>query len=343
MNPDPESHATLVVRCDGSAALGMGHVSRCLALAGELRALGASVRFAQTGEPVAVEMVRGAGFAVDILDSETEEEGLRRAIDSAGAHALVVDLRKGLSRRALERIRGEGVLTVVIDDPHDRRLAADLAFYPPVPQFERLTWEGFSGTVLSGFEWVILGQIGTPSPVLAPKDRPRVVVAMGGSDPPGMTLRAVEELAALGESFVADVVLGPAFTHEDAWASCAARDDRRIRVHRRIRGVGAFAAGADLGLIAYGVTAWELAAAGVPALYIAFSDEHAEAALALADVGAGRILGRVGLIPKGTITEAVRTLLPDRAARRAMSDSARRHVDGRGATRVASRILGALD
>ena len=41
----------VIVRCDGSPAIGMGHVSRCLALAGELRDVhGCAVTFAMRDE-----------------------------------------------------------------------------------------------------------------------------------------------------------------------------------------------------------------------------------------------------------------------------------------------------
>ncbi|MEZ4483750.1 MAG: hypothetical protein R2864_03865 [Syntrophotaleaceae bacterium] len=49
------------------------------------------------------------------------------------------------------------LLVVVLDDSSDRRLAAaDLAFYPPVPQVAELDWSDFDGDCYAGWEWIPL-------------------------------------------------------------------------------------------------------------------------------------------------------------------------------------------
>src|SRR6201999_4115704 len=50
-------------------------------------------------------------------------------------------------------------------------------------------------------------------------------------------------------------------------------------------------ASADLALCAFGVTAYELAAFGVPALYLGLTEDHAASAQAFADAGMGISLG----------------------------------------------------
>ena len=86
--------------------------------------------------------------------------------------------------RDLKRHAG---VTVVIDDGHERRLASDYAYYPPVPGALALDWSGAKTQVRTGWEWSVLGL--NPSLVhkRAPGSRPTILVAMGGSDPHGLT------------------------------------------------------------------------------------------------------------------------------------------------------------
>src|SRR6185369_15360977 len=94
----------------------------------------------------------------------------------------------------------------------------------------------------------------------------------------------------------------------------------------------------DLGVISFGVTAYELAALGVPALYLCLTPDHAMSASAFEAAGMGVSLGVAGEINDMMIAGAVQSLLADPARRRAMSAAGRMNLDGRGAARVAERM-----
>jgi spore coat polysaccharide biosynthesis predicted glycosyltransferase SpsG len=94
-----------------------------------------------------------------------------------------------------------------------------------------------------------------------------------------------------------------------------------------------------LGVISFGVTAYELAALGVPALYLCLTPDHALSASAFEAAGMGVSLGVAGEINDMMIAGAVQSLLADPAKRRAMSAAGRMNLDGRGAIRVAERIV----
>ncbi|MBW1613303.1 MAG: hypothetical protein JRJ57_04875, partial [Deltaproteobacteria bacterium] len=78
-------------------------------------------------------------------------------INTTKANVLILDVRDGLSKSVLRNIKQKfDIKIVTIDDPEDKRLEADLAFYPPVPQVKRIDWTGFTGELYVGWEWVIL-------------------------------------------------------------------------------------------------------------------------------------------------------------------------------------------
>ena len=141
-----ERSQRILFRCDGDTQLGLGHVVRCLALADELRdGHGCGVSFAMVRGPAGFDLVRQAGYLIEQKQGDYADFWLETVIQRLQPDVLVLDVRSELARGRVEKWRSNGLLIVTLDDPSERRLAADLAFYPPVPQVQHLDWTGFTG------------------------------------------------------------------------------------------------------------------------------------------------------------------------------------------------------
>jgi spore coat polysaccharide biosynthesis protein SpsF len=101
-------------------------------------------------------------------------------------------------------------------------------------------------------------------------------------------------------------------------------------------------ASADMALCAFGVTAYELAACGVPAIYLGLTGDHAASASAFADAGMGISLGLVDKVSDGEIARTVQWLLNRPQARREMRKQGLTLLDGQGAVRIAADLSAAL-
>ena len=341
MNTGP----SVLFRCDGSSEIGLGHVVRCLALADELReAHGCQVAFAMRHGPLGFEMVREKGYPV-LTPSDDDQSfnyvrWLAEAISNVDAQTLVLDVRDNLPRAAVETLRGKGVLIVTLDDPSERRLAADLAFYPPVPQVKRLDWDGFTGQLYVGWEWVVLrGEfahaLSKDQELRTKNQEPRILVTMGGSDPADLTLKAVEALDLLDEDFEAVVVLGLGFSHHEALKGLLAKTRRHFDVRQNVTDMPSLMAQADLAVASFGVTAYELAAMGVPAIYLCLTQDHAKSASAFVEAGMAVCLGEFVDVTEAALVEAVSGLLDDKSKRIQMAKQASQQVDGKGAMQIA--------
>jgi len=336
----------VLFRCDGDAQLGLGHVYRCLASAEQLReGHGWGVSFAMATGPIGFDLIRQTGYPIEHKpDDDDEDNWLDNVIQSIRPDALVLDVRSELARSSVEKWRSEGLLIVTLDDPSERRLAADLAFYPPVPQVERIDWAGFTGKLYVGWEWVILRKefATTPCPkpqVPSPKPRaPKVLVTMGGSDPQGMTLKAVKALEMLDEDFEVVVVLGAGFQYKENLDNLMSTCKHRFDVRENVQNMAEIMAQSDLAVASFGVTAYELAAMGVPAIYLCLTEDHAKSASAFVEAGIGVCLGVFTHTSTDMLTEEVRQLLNDASRRSQMADRAGQHVDGRGVKRIARMI-----
>jgi spore coat polysaccharide biosynthesis protein SpsF len=328
-----------LIRCDGGGRFGYGHVKRMVALARGLRDReGIGSVFALNGTADALEPIARAGFAAVSIDASQDAAALETLIAAREPDILICDQREGLDRSGLEMISRDVPLVVSIDDGSERRLAADLAYYPPVPQAETLDWRGSDCTARIGWEWSLLGMAKPSAPPRSFSPRPTLLVSMGGSDPMELTLRIARALTRLAPVFRARFVIGPGMDHRGRIARAIASLASHFETVEGAADLGPEYAASDLALVAFGVTAFELAATGVPALYLCLAEDHALSASAFEQAGMGLSLGLADRAHDEDIAAAVWALLSDSARRRDMRAAGLMTIDGEGAARIAGDI-----
>ena len=193
-----------------------------------------------------------------------------------------------------------------------------------------------------GWEWALLGL--NPNLVRAhvTASRPTILVTMGGSDPHRLTLRMAKALAELDQVYRIRFVIGAGMKD----ASTVARGLVALKKnYETVEGADDLSieyASADMALCAFGVTAYELAACGVPAIYLGLTGDHAASASAFADAGMGISLGLVDKVSDGEIARTVQWLLNRPQARREMRKQGLTLLDGQGAVRIAADLSAAL-
>lgn len=306
--------------------------------------------------PKGFEHVRANGYVVHqlppgpaILD---EGEWLQELIANNQHQVLILDVRTVLATTSVQAIRETGVLIVTIDDPSARRLFADLAFYPPVPQVSRLDWTGFTGKRFVGWDWVLLrpqfaeaAQRARTRAAESMADAQRndqrltLLVTMGGSDPAGLTLIALQAIENIEGEFRILVVIGGGFMHDFALADWLAKAKRNYEICRNVTDVAELMEKADLAVASFGVTAYELAAMGVPAIYLSLTHDHEESAELFSKSGIAINLGCCEKVRASEIVGILRKLLANHEQRFAFARRARLLVDGIGANRIAELIV----
>lgn len=332
----------VVIRCDGGAEIGLGHIKRCLSLARALRdQQGLGVVFAAMGDAQALALIDDEGFRRTARpDDATERDWIAQILHETGAGALVLDVRTDLSQGDVRSLRAQVSLIVALDDGSERRLAAHLAVYPPVPQTRELFWPQGDVDLCVGWRWALMGGEvwRAPRPLENGRATLRVLVAMGGSDPQALTLRAVRAVAAAGRRVTPVVVIGPATPFPEGLADAcqAAAPDADIRFAPA--SLMPVAAECDVAVLAFGVSAYECAHVGVPALYLGLTPDHVKSAQALDDSGFGINLGLAAGLNDRKISDALLMLAADPERRHAMAAAGRLAIDGRGGERLAAEI-----
>ena len=326
----------VVFRVDGGGTVGCGHLNRCAALARVLSdRYGCECIFSMREDPIGIAAVESRGWPV-----------VRPPQDDAGyfcsEDAIIADLPGGVTAEYVGRLRraSPARLVIVMDGTCSGRLEADLVVCPIERLPDPADWRGFAGQRYEGPAYAILD----PSYARLPSCRgirtavPRVLITMGASDPHELTLRVLDALDPLSEQFETIVALGPAFVHESPLRTWLAGVHRRCQI-RREGNLLALMCDADLAIVSFGTTVYELAATGLPAVALCISEDHAESAAVFAKFGSLVSLGLYSGVGSSEIRNAVAELLRDPSRRAVMAAAGQKLVDGRGAERVADILM----
>lgn len=334
----------VLFRVDAGRAHGLGHLQRCLALASALRRDGAACLFMVPDEAGVVPRIEAAGCSAvpPAADPGTPGDAAEviAAADRHGCGTIVVD-SYAASAEYLRGFRVSGRFVVAIDDlaasTFPCQVVINGAAHAP-----RLRYRAsLPDTVfLLGPRYALLRpEFWTSHTRSDGEDPPRVMLAVGGSDPFDVVPGLIETVAPLREEFAVDVIVGPFFHNLDHVERAANQAGRPVELHVAPTSVRPIMERATLAVSAAGQTLYELACVGCPTVAIQMAPNQRPQLNALEAAGVLYSIG--GAARPDTLTrlaEAIPALLADRPRRAAMSAAGRRLVDGEGALRVAAAI-----
>ena len=268
---------SILFRCDGSVEIGMGHVVRCLALAKYLKKFHKiQISFIMNESYHANEMIKESFPVITLGYGNSDYKSwFSKYINENNIKILIIDVRDDLKKNDLKYIKhNTGVKIVTIDDNEEKRLATDMAFYPPVPQLNLMNWNGYKGKVFSGFEYFILREEFTQICKLVQNDTPKILVSMGGTDSKNITKKVLNTFVGLNKKFEIVVLLGKRCPHISEIRNFIKEKSINIDLKINPTGLIHILKKIDLGIVSFGITAYELAALGIPSLYFCHSNDH---------------------------------------------------------------------
>ena len=271
---------------------------------------------------------------------------------ATGTIVLVDRVHSGVLRqpRALAadiaRWRDQGARVVVIDGTgkdslryQQPDLVVDLFIAPYAGEYDE---KNETAHLLAGPRFAPLG---ADYENLAPREiltaAKKILVSCGGSDPLEISAVIMKALATVkSPRLTVRVVLGPGFSPEYC-ARLIEMGQYSGHTFEWIEAPNSLASHmcwSDLTMATSGLTKYELAAAGTPAILISPDDMHARANAPFAALGTAVDLGAAKQVTPANIATALRALLDNTEDRSAMSRAGRNTVDGRGAARIANAL-----
>ncbi|MFQ5638721.1 MAG: PseG/SpsG family protein [bacterium] len=321
---------TIAFRVDAEAETGFGHLKRCLVLARALQNR-ARVMFLSRHHDQAAALLNEARFEVETVPPQHLAQKLRETIATAGMEMLVIDLKQEVNRNDIESLRKMGVTTVLLDNAGDGRHNADVVIYPAAHVDAQLFAE-ISGKLYFGWEYAIIDNRFF-GPRKTDENRLNILVSMGGSDVNDATSKALAALKQIDRNFQCTVVVGPGFRtrHFDC-------NDGRFIFKHNVSDLSELMLSSDMGVILFGGTAYEAAAAGLPCAILA--DPHNLQALKrFSQFETCLNLGNTQEAPTQHIVKNVQTLIAYKSLRKRLSKNGRSHAVPGGAERIAEILL----
>jgi len=175
-----------------------------------------------------------------------------------------------------------------------------------------------------------------------PDARPlrRLLLAFGGGDDRGMTLRALDALVAEPLPGVTPVIVsGAANPALPGIRARIAGTGLGAELHVAPPDMAGLIAGCDLGLIAGGTMSYELAICGVPAVLVALAGNQANPCRGWQALTGAPYLGTAADVTPQAIAATLSGLAADPAARVRLAAAGRAAVDGLGTERLVAALL----
>ncbi len=338
------------IRADASAALGLGHVKRCLALAQALRSTGSTVTFLTRSIDVDVDaaaLVRAEGFAVAVIGTGHATDQLADAAQSlrlgdAFADGLMIVDHYALDAQwhAVVRAASRAKL-VAIDDLADRRLDVDLLVDHNLGELAvKYAGRVGKGTVLLGGPRHALLDANY-SAAVRHQPGPRVDsigIFMGGTDAAGLSAVALDACGLAG--FAGAVEIASTSGNPNlAGLRRLAEKRPRTTLALDLPDLAAFFARHGVQIGAGGGATWERCCIGAPTLALIAAANQVPVLRPLRALGAVELVERDGASPDARlVADRLAALIADTPRRAALSVRSRALVDGRGAARVADHL-----
>ena len=349
----------VAIRVDASAAIGTGHLKRCLSLAQALAETGAEVRFVcRRIDPVAARLLAGVSEPVCWLPAPAGDftpepvapphaawagvPQIQDAADTAQAladwhpDAVVVD-HYAFDARWHGGVRDAlGCRLLVIDDTADRALDADALLDPNWAADHHAKYAGRlqrEPLWLCGPRFALLSSgYRNAAPYVFCETVRSIGIFMGGTDPGGISARALTACRSAGFTGAVEVVSTSA-NPKLAELRNACKPDGQAMLTLDQPDLAGFFSRHDLQIGAGGGATWERCCIGAPTVALALAANQSAVLPGLAALGAVRAADEENL------PGVLRELIADPAARRSLAERAGALVDGRGAQRVALALL----
>ncbi len=199
------------IRADGSEQIGMGHIMRCLALAGELKKLDCQVTFLTRANNKVIELLDKKGYCVKIvplLKKDEEVQFLYHYNQDEHLDILITDSYE-FDTKYLTSLRSFIPLLVSIDDTNQCIYPSHIVVNGNLYGSE-LNYQSSTGDT----EWLLGSKYTFLRDEFLQQDKPvvkknvvQILVTMGGSDSEGCTPEVLKLLDEIEQEFVIQVVI----------------------------------------------------------------------------------------------------------------------------------------
>ncbi len=331
----------VLIAIQAGGSYGLGRMERCKTLAKALiQEHQAHVSFwVDTPNPAIHRELLQCGFSV-IQNSWSLHETIRQGV----YNRLVIDFQNPVTPTLIQRLRiSHPTLPVMVINNNGLGCSeADGVVFSNVHSLPGTTWHQPGQPVYQGADYIVLGhnflygaEEDEPGSDL---DRPTILITLGGRDPEQRSELLLEALQDLRDCHI-DLIVPPAYPHPENLENIATRLPSTITLHWRVKSLRPLMARATLGITALGVTAYEFAFLGVPAMVMAHYQNQEDDLARFVHYGTAENLGWGKTLTPEHVYDQVTQLLTDEQRRNRMRQNGLALMNAEGSARMAELVL----
>jgi len=344
------SRKRIIFQTEGSFEVGFGHLHRSLSLAECLvNNFNVEADFIINTNDKSKEILEEKGFKqvnYNFLDIACESNNKHniKFFQLNQISCLFIDSLNSFNEKLIKEIKHINVKIFSIDTNKNFRLFCDAIFFPPVPQIKEFKWNNFKGKLYIGWKWVPLR-----TEFLLKKDSVQyskeirkpvnILVSMGGSDPKNLTRFVLDSLLSSKLNLNISVIIGPDGRKEKLPVSSSSVT---LNYYHNVSKMSELIINHDIGIISYGLIAFEVASLGLPSIHICLSKDHAKSSSAFSSENMAISLGYYLDIFPEEIHNSIEKLINDNYLRENISSSCLKNIDANGCLRIAKTIYGMI-
>jgi UDP-2,4-diacetamido-2,4,6-trideoxy-beta-L-altropyranose hydrolase len=333
----------LLIRADAGPEIGLGHVTRCLALGQACVRAGGTVLVLTRALPVSIqrrfelEGIRVILLGIGTSGTDSDAKQTATLCKHESCTWIVVDGYCFGPEYQSSLKQSDARLLLIDDIGNAGPYCADLILNQNVFATEAMYARKESHTkVLLGPRYVLLRDefrkwLERERPI--PAEGTKVLVAMGGADPAGLTRTVIAALRELQSSDLQVRIVVGAENRKLSQIQAEAAESGFV-VETDVEDISRAMAWADLAISAAGTTVWELAYMGVPSVLLVAAENQRPTAEELDRRGSTVYVRGTSSTLTFDICREVGSLLLDSERRAKMARAGHELVDGKGAARV---------
>lgn len=340
---------TILFRVDSSVEIGEGHISRCLALAEQIKNVNI-IFISKNISKNYLKKIKKNNFKILLFDNSKLTKNNDKIFPE---HKIIIELLKEkkiipdllivdnykIDYKWESKLKQYVKNIVVIDDLIEKKHNCDILINQNILKSQYKKYDGLipkNCKKLFGPNYVILRNefIKNRKKIKIRKIIKKIIISFGSSDPKNETLKVINAIKDL-KNIEVDVVVGD-INPNKKYLKNKCEIMNNFKFHLQTDKISILMKKADFAIGAAGSSSWERCCLGLPSIVTVLSKDQFLVAHNLELLNASINLGISERITKDTYKEAIKSLNPTKIKK--MSENSMKIVDGMGSFRIANEI-----
>jgi len=335
---------SVLIRADGSNKIGLGHLTRQIDIANELKKLNYNVIFLSKNYPEGVSLLKENQY--EIIKLTTESQNIKDSIKEINEtlssnkktfNTIIVDHFKEFDNQEyLDSLKLFcNKLFVLSDEPKQFRIDVTAVFAFSENQ-ESFNYKNLKTKYYTGLRYFPLHSKFQEVPrKKVNKKVTNVLITFGGSDPNNFSGKLISILKQLDLSVLITLILGAGFSKEH-YNEVIKEKSENITIKTNIKNMNEHLIETDLCICSAGNTVIEVLTCGVPCIVLPQTELENERAKALEKK---ELIINMGLnFTNDRLIAEINKLFSDYSLRKKLSKNAQNYLDGKGIKRIINII-----